>query len=139
MKTPRKQRNREQDSALRGEVDHVLCTEGGEGLEGEDVDVEALLEGDLEGEAPYVLHAWGVGLVVQVVVEKLDIKAHEHSLLAGFTVTLPFFSSLSGLQALKLRLQGVPQGGVVLEPPAGHVDTEEVAKQRTLLEHWRAQ
>ena len=61
MKTPRKKRNREQGSALRGEVDHVLVTEGGDGLEGEDVhvlhaeghvedaDVEALLEGDLEG------------------------------------------------------------------------------------------
>ena len=45
----------------------------------------------------------------------------------------------TGLQFLKLRLQGAPQGGVVLEPPAGHVDTEEVAKKRTLLEHWRAQ
>ena len=61
MKTPRKQRNREQDSALRGDVDHVLRTEGGNRLKGEDVhvlhaeghidyaDVEALLEGNLEG------------------------------------------------------------------------------------------
>ena len=58
--------NREQDSALRGEVDR---TKEGDGLEGEDVhvlhakghvedaDVEALLEGDLEGEALFVLHA----------------------------------------------------------------------------------
>ena len=52
---------------------------------------------------------------------------------------LPLFSSLSGLQALKLRLQGVPQGGIVLEPSAGHVDTEEVAEKRILVEHWRAQ
>ena len=56
------------DGALRGEVDHVLCTVGGDGLEGEDVhvlhaegrvedtDVEALLDGELEGEAPCVLH-----------------------------------------------------------------------------------
>ena len=54
-------------------------------------------------------------------------------------VTLPLFSSVSGLQALKLRLQGVPQGGVVLEPSAVHIDTEEEVEKRTLLEHWRAQ
>ena len=52
-----------------GEVFHILHTVEDVGLEGEDVhvlhaeghieyaNVEVLLEGELEGEAPYVLHA----------------------------------------------------------------------------------